>query len=423
MGEDHAAKPVVLVYAEPLLARSMTFVRSQGESLRTFVPYYVGPRYLADGLGLPERRVIVMWRGKSRFSPIAELPFKALGVAPFFVRRLRRLKPVLLHAHFGPMGLRALPLARALDIPMVVTFHGYDATAPDDLASRSRYFSHRRYVMHRKELEKGSSLLLAASQFVRDQLIGQGFSPNKVKVHYIGVDTSLFCPDSNMVRDPTVLFVGRLEEVKGCEYLIRAMAQVQTAIPAARLLIVGDGPQRRSLERTADDGRVRATFVGFQPPSEVKRWMNRASVLAAPSVRTCSGSEEGCGLALLEAQAMGLPVVSFVSGGIPEIVCHGETGFLSSERDHQSLSRYILMLLRDKNLADRLARTARARVTRLFDLETQTRALEAIYQDIIWARTCCPSVQDPAKQGSAQEDGRRLRLSPTARDCDSSAVS
>jgi glycosyltransferase involved in cell wall biosynthesis len=259
--------------------------------------------------------------------------------------------------------------------------------------------------MRRKELEKGSSLLLAASKFVRDHLIRQEFPPNKVKVHYIGVDTGLFCPDSNIVRDPMVLFVGRLEEVKGCEYLIRAMTRVRTAFPAARLLIIGDGSLRRSLERRAEDSRVNATFLGFQPPAEVKRWMNRASILAAPSVRTSSGSEEGCGLALLEAQAMGLPVVSFISGGIPEIVCHGETGFLSSERDHQSLSQHILMLLSDKKIADRVARAARARVKRLFDLQTQTRALEAIYQDVIWPRTSCPSIRDPAKEGSSQERG------------------
>jgi colanic acid/amylovoran biosynthesis glycosyltransferase len=381
MDENRPKKPVVLVYAEPLLAPSMTFVRSQGESLKSFLPYYISPRFVDDGLPLPEDRIMTIHRQRSKLSRIIELPFKAFGVAPLFVRRLRRLNPVLLHAHFGPMGLRALPLARALDVPLLVTFHGYDATIPDELALQSTYFAHRNYVKHRKKLEQGVVSLLAVSHFVRDHLIRQGFTPDKISIHYIGVDTRLFSPDPAITREPIVLFVGRLEEVKGCDYLIRAMARVQPAFPAAQLVIIGDGPKKDELERMAKESRIKAKFLGFKPQEDVRYWMNRACIFAAPSVRTSSGSEEGCGLVLLEAQAMGLPVVSFSSGGIPEIVSHGETGFLSAERDHEGLSENIITLLTNETLRKRIGQGARARVKRLFDLQTQTQALEAIYQD------------------------------------------
>ena len=168
------SKAAILVYAEPLLTRSMTFVRTQAESLKSFVPYYVSPRYLQNGLPLPQERVVVMHRGQSRFSRLAEIPFKTAGIAPFFVRRLRKLRPVLLHAHFAPMGLRALPLARALGIPLVVTFQGYDATVLDSFAMSSRRYSHRVYVRRRRALESGAAMLIAVSDFIRDEIIKQG---------------------------------------------------------------------------------------------------------------------------------------------------------------------------------------------------------------------------------------------------------
>src|SRR5579863_3683906 len=164
-------KEVVLIYAEPLLARPMTFIRNQGEALTRFSPCYISPHYERDGLALPEQRVVVMRRGESGLSRFTELPFKLLGAAPFYVRRLKKLRPVLLHAHFGPTGLRALPLARKLNIPLVVTFHGYDATIYDQFLSRSSRYSARAYVRRRKVLDARATLLIAVSNFVRDEMI------------------------------------------------------------------------------------------------------------------------------------------------------------------------------------------------------------------------------------------------------------
>src|SRR5260370_18826544 len=111
-------KPAVLVYAEPLLTRSMTFIRTQAEALASFTPYYVSPHYLRDGLPLPRERVVVMRGGQGRFSRLTEVPFKFLGVAPFFARRLRKLRPALLHAHFGFAALRSMPFPLTLVFPL-----------------------------------------------------------------------------------------------------------------------------------------------------------------------------------------------------------------------------------------------------------------------------------------------------------------
>ncbi|HEV2730068.1 MAG TPA: glycosyltransferase [Terriglobales bacterium] len=361
----------------------MTFVRTQAEALTRFSPYYISPHYLRDGLPLPMERVITMRRGKSAFSRLTELPFKALGVAPLFVRRLNRLGPALLHAHFGPAALRALPLARTLRIPLVVTFHGYDASVYDEFAHRSMHYSHRIYIRRRKALQRGAALLIAVSNFVRGELIRQGFSGEDVAVHYIGVDTDYFQPDAEVTREPIVLFAGRLAEKKGCEYLIRAMAKVQRASPNAELVIIGDGPLRRDLERLAAEKLRRYRFLGFQTPDIVKHWMNRSRVFGAPSVRAQSGDAEGYPIAFAEAQAMGLPVTSFSSDGVMEAVAHGETGLLAPPHDIEALAHNLQSLLVDNVLCARISAAARAHVCAQFDLRIQTGKLEELYMRVL----------------------------------------
>src|SRR5258708_7062841 len=198
-------KQNVLIYAEPLLARSMTFIRTQAESLTSFRPYYISPHYLQNGLPLPRERVLVMRRSESGFSRLTEVPFKLWGVAPLFVRRLRKLRPALLHAHFGFAGLRALPLAQSLGIPLLVTFQGCDATIYDEYLRVDSFHAARVYLLRRKTLDVEATQLIAVSNLIRDEMLRQGFSSKKITVHYLGVDTELFRPRPEVRREPIVL--------------------------------------------------------------------------------------------------------------------------------------------------------------------------------------------------------------------------
>jgi len=111
----------------------------------------------------------------------------------------------------------------------------------------------------------------------------------------------------------------------------------------------------------------------------VRLWMQQAKIFCVPSITAKSGDSEGFGLVFAEAQAMGLPVVSFASGGIPEAIAHGETGFLAAEQDSEKLVAYILSLLEDQELWQKFSQKGQERVRTLFNLHHQTRALESIY--------------------------------------------
>jgi glycosyltransferase involved in cell wall biosynthesis len=367
----------LIIYRNRLLPKSETFVKGQAEALRKFTPYYLGSR-IVQGLQLPGERTLVVNRG-GLLGRRNEISSKLWGFATTFVEQVRNLNPALIHAHFGQDGAMALPLAKDLQVPLLVTFHGFDITVRDEHAERS--LVQRVYFRRREALKRETQLFIAVSEFIKNKLLEQGFPCDKIVVHYIGIDTKQFQPDSAVPREPVVLFVGRLVEKKGCEYLIQAMSRVQAAMPEVELVVIGDGLLRSSLEQRAKAKLRRYRFLGVQPPEIVQSWMNQAKVFCVPSITAKSGDSEGFGLVFAEAQAMGLPVVSFASGGIPEAVAHGETGFLVAERDCDGLTTYILRLLQDKALWQQFSQSGQERVRTKFDLHNQTRLLESIYED------------------------------------------
>jgi colanic acid/amylovoran biosynthesis glycosyltransferase len=373
-------EPVIVTYRDHLLPLSETFIRAQAEALQSFVPYYVGSR-LVPGLSLPPERTLVINHWGSR-GKIREIPFKSLGIAPRLVRAIRKLEPVLIHAHFGSGGTTVLPVARRLQLPLLVTFHGQDASVKDKFARRS-FYAHRVYLLRRDALKREACLFIAVSRFIREKLLEQGFPSNKVLVHYIGVDTEAFRPDLSAKPERAVLFVGRLVEKKGVKFLIRAMAQVQRAIDDVELVLIGDGPLRSELEETATQLPGPYRFLGHQPASVVRSWMTRALLLCAPSVTASTGATEGLPIVVVEAQASGLPVVGTYHAGTPEAVIHGETGFLAPERDWEKLATYIARLIEDESLRRQFSQKARKRAVAELNLFRQTRALEDIYKTVL----------------------------------------
>lgn len=384
-------KPVILIFRKKLLHISESFIREQCNSAERYNYRYVGLR-VVEGINLPKEETFTVSDG-SLIGFARETAYSFLGADIGLTNRLSELKPALMHAHFGPDGVCALRASRRLKIPLVVTFHGYDATTDHNpglanfnkfnLAALKAIIFSRWYHKNLPVLFDGADLVIAVSEFIKRKLIKLGAPEEKIVRHYIGVDIEKFKPDPGIKREPIVLFVGRLAEVKGCSYLIKAMEEAQKTRPDARLIIIGDGPLRASLEELAKEKLQNYRFLGFQPSEEVRRWMNLARVLCVPSVKSSMGAEEGFGLVFIEAAAMGLPAVSSISGGIVEAVEHGQTGLLAQEKDWEALALYITTLLNDDDLWKEMSDRCRDRTAKKFDIRTQTIALEEIYETII----------------------------------------
>ena len=372
--------PAVVIFNSLLLPPSQTFIRDPAEKLQQFTAYYVGSRRVS-GLDLPPERTLVV-NQENFIGKIEEQLFKLTSFAPILYQQVQQLNPVLIHAQFGLSGALILPWARSLRIPLIVHYRGADATI-DEESSRYTSLNHWLYFQRKEELKRETRLFITVSKFIKNKLVEQGFPPEKIISHYHGVDLDLFRPEPEIKRQPIVLFVGRFAEKKGCEYLIQAMAKVQSELPDVELVMIGDGPLKPKLEAQAAKLLSRYRFLGTQPPDIVRNWMNRAWLLAAPSVTASQGDSEGLPNVVLEAQAMSLPVVSTIHAGIPEAVIHGETGFLVPERDWESLAEYGLKLLQDNRLWQYFSLKGRNHMEENFDRSRQTQILEGIYESVL----------------------------------------
>ncbi|WP_017302716.1 glycosyltransferase [Spirulina subsalsa] len=369
----------VIIFSSLLLPSSQTFIRDPVEQFQEFKGYYVGSRRV-EGLELPEERTWVVNQG-GLGGKLQEQLFKLTGFAPQLYSQIRALDPVLIHAQFGLSGTLALPWAKSLKIPLIVHYRGADATIRADCA-RYTSLNHWLYFQRLPQLQRDSHLFLTVCQFLHQKLLEQGFPPEKIITHYHGVDIEKFSPNPQIPRRPIVLFVGRLTEKKGVKFLILAMSDVQRQLPDVELVMIGDGPLRTDLETLAQQCLKRYQFLGVQPPSVVKAWMNQAHVLAAPSITSPEGDSEGLPNVILEAQAMGLPVVSTYHAGIPEAVLHEKTGFLTAEQDSQELGGYILELFKNPDLWQQFSQGGREQMVRHFNRAQQTRRLEEIYENL-----------------------------------------
>jgi colanic acid/amylovoran biosynthesis glycosyltransferase len=370
----------VVIFRTLLLPPSETFIAAQAVAMRRFSPFFVGWRK-TTGINLPENTSWTVDDGGLR-GRLRELRFRYAGPTRKQVARLRARAPRLVYAHFAPDGYAAMQLAEQLGVPLVTALHGYDVTISDEAMSRTRLG--RAYLQGRSTLQKTGALFLSCSHYVRARGLEMGYPEDRTIVHSIGVDVERFKPPGILrPREKSVLFVGRLVEKKGCGSLIEAMVGVQRRCPAAELVVIGGGPLRADYEARAVALGVRCRFLGVQPTAVVRDRMSRASVFCVPSVVAASGDAEGFGMVFIEAQAMGLPVVSTLSGGIPEAVKNGETGLLVAERDSAALAEAILRLMQDEELWQQYSLAGRRNVVNHFNLAQQTGRLENLFEQML----------------------------------------
>ena len=372
----------IAIFRHNLFKISEPFIAQQAEQLRRYEPLYVGRLRYGDP---PAGAECLALEDLVRGSP---LPLAAWQIITRETRSYLRLlgdrRPALIHAHFGVNGVYALPLARRLAVPLVTTFHGFDAT----LTTAALLFGSpewAQYRLLRGRLARDGALFLCVSSYIRDLVLAMGFPEQRTRVHYIGVDCEAIRSRDPGEETPTILHVARLVEFKGTRYLIRAFAAVAAARPQIRLVIIGDGPLNRRLRALARSLGLaeRVVFLGARPHAEVLGWMRKAAMLVLPSVLTATRRTEGLGMVLLEAAASGVPVIGSRQGGIPEAVIDGRTGFLVPERDADALARRMLELLDDSEARHRMGAEGRAHVERNFNVHRQTAVLEDLYDAVL----------------------------------------
>ena len=382
----------VLVYKTNVLAWSETFIKEQVTSLTRWHGVLVGVNRTPNGLdleGLDLRLLGDLKRGGWRrlgwtLARHLELP------PPGVVARLAEEHAQLVHIHFGTEAARFWPVAKALQIPVLVTLHGFDINTHRDWWESGKGGHWMRGYPRRlvRMAESGRVTFIAVSEAIRSQAISFGLPPERVIVRHIGIDVQKFHPAGLPVEDrkPRILFTGRLVEKKGVAHLIRAFARVRAEVPAAELIIAGDGPLQSTLAQLAADLHCPVSFLGSLPAASVKEQMDQARVLCLPSVTTASGDAEGFGMVIIEAQACGVPVITSARGGAQEGILDGVTGFAHTEGDEERMAALLIRLLTEDELVRQFSLAARDFVQARFDILRCSRLLEATYDDITAGR-------------------------------------
>lgn len=291
---------------------------------------------------------------------------------------VRRSKIDVAYVDFGKMGVFMLPGLLRAKIPFVVHFHGFDIT-------RSLSISVYRQQLH--ELFFHASALIVASDHIRRLLIMEGASAEKIRIVRLGVHidqkvAQLSWAERNQLP-PTVVFLGRLVEKKNPVALVEAFRIVLQSVPEARLIFIGDGPERERLEsRIARYGlEHQISLRGTMVREKALPLLNQAWVYAQHSVTARDGDQEGFGVSLAEAAALGIPVVSTWHNGIPEQVVHNETGLLVLEHDFEAMATAIRRLLDDAELRQRMGLAGQENILQLCDTDRRVNEILSILQE------------------------------------------
>lgn len=370
----NSTSPTVLIFRKQILPYSETFIADQGRFLTTFRPCFVGFKNTGNHSLLNNAPTCIL-EDYSRVLFWAKLKFRAgLPINRSWLESLEKLKPALIHAHFTSDALDAMILSENLNIPFIATAHGNDITKFVEPAS---------YVEKRKRMFDKAGKIIAVSNFIREQLLTRSCPEEKIVQHYIGIDVKKFSGVKDESDEPSILFIGRLVEKKGCRYLLDAMAKINADFPGLALNIVGTGPLEKPLRQQAKQLGLKVNFLGSKSPDEIRELMLKSWVFSTPSITATNGNAEGLGMVFLEAQALQTPVASFKSGGVVEAVEHGKTGLLCDEKDTDSLAENLAFFLNDKQERINFGVNGRNRIVETFDISKQCQKLEEIYKSVL----------------------------------------
>jgi len=309
------------------------------------------------------------------------IPFFLLGQLRAVVGLLKSQRFDLIHAHWlipqGFIAALSLLITRR-KIPLLCTSHGGDLYALR--AGIFRYL--KRWVIDK------SVALTVVSKAMKKTIVDMKIVPDKVDVIPMGVDLKgLFTPDPFVPRKTDeLLFVGRLVEKKGVQFLLEAMPAVIKKHPTVRLILAGSGPMEQELRQQAQRLHLseKVDFLGMVSQARLPEMYRTATLAIFPFIVAKSGDQEGFGLVQVEAMGCECPVIAGDMPAIHDIIAHEENGLIVPSGNAPALADAIIKLLDDPGLRARLSGEGHKRVVQKFDWEIVAAKYAEIYDSMIY---------------------------------------
>lgn len=378
-----ATKPRVLFYHKYFFRRSETFIYQQ--AINPYIqPYLMASRYYQSAemptgafTKFKYKRTVYDWINSTVANWFGKDQYYGTNSVTRMKRLLQGTSIDLIHAQFGGNGVRILPVAKELNIPLIVSFHGFDA---------SRKLANRSYRNGLKEVFEYASAIVVCNPGMEEALPLNESHKKKVRWVPYGINIEQFSNDTAVkeLKAFNILHVGRLVEKKGVPDLIRAFAHATKEVERITLHIVGTGREQRECHALAKEYNLESKIVfhGWKSPREVKELMQQCDVFVLNSRTAGNGETEGLPVGLLEAMAMGRAVISTRHAGIPLAVENEVSGVLVDERDTDSLAQQLLRLYHNQELREAFGKAARAKVEKQFTMKQMHENLRDIYCEV-----------------------------------------
>ena len=325
-------------------------------------------------------KVIVLTR--QRFNK-KMFPYKDLYVCKNindYLKAIKKQNIQLLHIKFGYNGLHYYTLKEQTGLPLIVSFHGGDASARlKDPSTHSAYQDKLFPIVDR---------IVVVSHTLKNNLVQAGCPENKIVVIPSGIDLEKFYYKPRTIKENEpikILCIGRLTEKKGHQYLIEAFARIVKQKPNVQLRIIGRGSLKCELQNQIYKLELQEKVVlqDFVAVDEVANILHEHHLFCLPSITANDGNQEGTPNVLKEACATGMPVVSTYHSGIPELVFTGKNGFLVDEKDSVQLADKLIYLIDHPEIWESMGKWGRKHVEKHYERSEQARKIENLYSGLI----------------------------------------
>tara|TARA_B100000524_G_scaffold324920_1_gene207560 strand:- start:36 stop:1136 length:1101 start_codon:yes stop_codon:yes gene_type:complete len=345
---------------------SETFIEAHRKYLKGEIFYYCEGKHpnICNGKNINSRWNKVFSKFYSRVIKDPDYGTKAA-----LSKSLKRNKIDVILAEYGVLAFHNIELIKKTNIPLVVHFHGFDASVYEETKKCNNY----------KEVFKYASYIIVVSKKMREMISELGCPAEKIILNTYGPQPE-FEKVSPEFKEKALIAIGRFVNKKAPYYTILAFAKSVEKHSDAHLYLAGGGPLKEACENLVKHLKLEKniTFLGIITPEIFRSYLSKVYGFVQHSIRAKNGDMEGTPLAVLESSVSGLPVVSTIHAGIPDVIIHNETGLLCQEHDVEEMTTNMIKIFDDRNDSIAMGEKGKRHILSNFALARHIDALDEI---------------------------------------------
>ncbi|MFH4964305.1 glycosyltransferase family 4 protein [Gaetbulibacter sp. M235] len=352
---------------------SETFIQAHKKGLKGNIFFYYG---IGEDITI-ENHPPLASKLKKQLLKAIKIIFKknnSFVLVKLLSKSLKKHKIDVVLVEYGIHADHILPAIKYLNLPLVVHFHGFDATVRKIIKEHNSY----------KEVFQYASKIIAVSKAMENQLLNIG-CPREKLIYNANAAQSNFINIESSYESKQLISVGRFANKKAPYYTILAFKKALKTHPDAKLLMCGDGLLLEVCKNLVRHYQLESSiqFLGVISPNELCNLFKESIGYIQHSITAENGDTEGMPISILEASSSGLPVISTFHAGISDVIEDGITGLLCKEHDVDAMSQNIIKLLDDKDYAKKLGYAGKERIKSHFSFEKHINGIQQILEESV----------------------------------------